>query len=65
MTAPAAVLSYTITAAANAVGLSEDSIRRLIANSDLPVKFYGRRPLIPAAALASWFASLPSERPTK
>ncbi|WP_372595450.1 helix-turn-helix domain-containing protein [Actinotalea sp.] len=55
-------LAYTIPDAAQAVGLSERSIRDAIRRGDLAPRYFGSKPLIPAAELDAWLHSLPSER---
>ena len=61
-------LCYTPRAAADAVGLSESTIRTLIRENTLPAKYYGSGPrktvLIRAADLQAWVDSLPDERDT-
>ena len=57
-----AAIAYDYKAAADAVGLSVDTIKREVIANNLPVRYYGRKPLIPATALEKWFAALPSER---
>ena len=64
MTAP---VSYSVAGAAAATGLAPRTIRRLIADGDLPARYYGkgatRTALIPAASLAAWFQALPETKP--
>ena len=55
-------LSYSVPDAARAVGLSEWSIRAAIRNGDLAPRYYGTKPLIPAAELEAWLNALPSDR---
>ncbi|MCU1418713.1 MAG: hypothetical protein JWP32_2887 [Schumannella sp.] len=55
-------ISYSVDGAAQAIGVSVDVIRKAVRDLDLPVRYYGRKPLIPAAALEKWFAGLPAER---
>lgn len=57
-------IAYDYKAAADAVGLSVDTIKREVIANNLPVRYYGRKPLIPATALEKWFNALPSERRT-
>ena len=59
-----AAIAYDYKAAADAVGLSVDTIKREVIANNLPVRYYGRKPLIPATALEKWFNALPSERRT-
>lgn len=62
MTAP---LAYSIPDAAQAVGLSERSIRDAIRRGDLAPRFYGAKPLITAAELDAWLNALPSAPRTR
>ena len=55
-------LAYSYEAAAEAVSVSVDTIKREVKANNLPVRYYGRKPLIPASALEKWFNALPSER---
>lgn len=58
-------ISYSVAEAAEATGLSEDSIRQAIASGDLVAHYAGRRsskPLIRAVELDSWVAALPTSR---
>lgn len=57
--------AYTISDAALAYGVSTDTIRRAIRRNDLAVKYPTSKPVIAADELASWFAALPSEAPTR
>lgn len=57
-------IAYDYKAAAEAVGLSVDTIKREVIANNLPVRYYGRKPLIPATALEKWFNALPAERRT-
>jgi len=43
--------------------VSEKTVDRAIKAGDLPVKFVGRKPLVPFPALVAWFESLPDEKP--
>jgi len=58
-------LSYSIDEAAEATGYSTDSIRRAIRNSDLVARYANSKPIILAAELTNWLASLPTEPPTR
>jgi hypothetical protein len=42
---------------------SEKTVDRAIKAGDLPVKFVGRKPLVPFPALVAWFEGLPDEKP--
>jgi len=57
--------AYTIADAAAAYGVSQDTLRRAIRRNDLAVKYPTSKPVIAAEELASWFAALPSEPPTR
>lgn len=56
-------IAYNYQGAAEAVGLSVDTIKAEVAADNIPTRYYGRKPLIPAESLAAWFKSLPAERP--
>ena len=51
-------ISYSVAGASEHTGVSVDVIRR----GDLAPRYFGSKPLIPAAELEAWLASLPSER---
>ena len=55
-------IAYSLQSAAEAVGLSIDTIKREVKANNLAVRYYGRKPLIPATALEKWFNALPSVR---
>lgn len=58
-------LAYSIPAAAEAVDLSVSSIRDAIDRGDLRPKYPNRKPIIPAAELERWIASLSEEKPER
>lgn len=59
-------LGLTYEEAAELVGgISVRTIRELVRNGDIGVKYIGRRPFIPVDELESWFAALPSEPPAR
>lgn len=58
-----AKLAYTYEEAAEAVGVSVRTIRRLVHDGDLAAKYPTSKPVIPASELEAWFESLSSERP--
>ena len=60
MTTP---ISVSRADAAAYLGVSEKTVDRAIKAGDLPVKFVGRKPLVPFPALVAWFESLPDEKP--
>lgn len=57
-----AVVSYSLSGAAEATGLSERTLDRAIAVGDLPVRFAGSKKLILATDLYEWVAGLPDEK---
>lgn len=57
-----AAVSYNMTGAALATGISETRIKEAVASNDLVVHYNGSRPVILATDLAEWVASLPTER---
>ena len=54
-------ISYTVQAAAAAVGLSERYIRAQIAHNYLLPRYAGTKPLIGHDELVRWFAKLPTD----
>jgi len=54
-------IAYTYEEAAEAVGVSVRSIRRLVANGDLCPRYPTSKPVILATELEDWAESLPSE----
>lgn len=55
-------LAYTVREAAEACGVSEQTIRRATRCGDLPVTYPTARPVILADDLESWLRSKPTER---
>jgi excisionase family DNA binding protein len=56
-----AKISYSVTEAALAVGLSERVIRDAIKDSHLSARFFNTKALIRHEDLATWIDSLPGE----
>jgi excisionase family DNA binding protein len=56
-----AKLAYSLPEAADAVSVSQDTLRRAIRAGDLPFRRVGVKYLIATADLLAWFESLPSE----
>ena len=57
-------LTYSVPDAAIALGISPDTVRRLIRNGHLPVvPHVGARQLVPVAALEAFVAGTPSTAP--
>lgn len=56
------VVSYSLTGAAEATGLSERTLDRVIAAGDLPVRFFGSKKLIKVDDLYEWVDSLPDAK---
>lgn len=55
-------LSYNVSDAAAAVGVSPDVIRRAVRTGDIPVHYPTSRPVILRADLEAWLAATPTER---
>lgn len=55
-------LSYNVSDAAAAVGVSPDVIRRAVRSGDIPVHYPTSRPVILRADLEAWLAATPTER---
>lgn len=67
MTPPTAVItypriSYSLADAAEAVGLSSETLRLAIADGELIAHYLGTKPVIRAVDLDTWIESLPTER---
>lgn len=65
MSAPDTVLqqiSYNVKQAAEATGLAESTIRRLVREGLIAARYHGSTILIDADDLARYYRSLPSER---
>ena len=58
-------ISYSIPDAAEAVGVSEDTIKKAIASGDLTRRYPNSKPLIRHDDLDEWVASLPVDPPKK
>lgn len=58
-------VSLTRAEAAEAVGVSEATLRRAIDRGDLAARFSGRKTLIRVADLAAWVDALPTEGPRR
>lgn len=56
-------LAYTYEEAAQAIGVSVQSLRRAVDRHDLLVRYVGSKPVIPAEDLKAWFDTLPTEAP--
>jgi excisionase family DNA binding protein len=54
-------LAYSLPEAADAVSVSQDTLRRAIRAGDLPFRRVGVKYLIATTDLLAWFESLPSE----
>lgn len=54
-------LSYSITVAAERVGVSTKTLSRAIDRGDLIARYVGRKPLIERDELQAWLRSLPTE----
>ncbi|MFE4078538.1 helix-turn-helix domain-containing protein [Paenarthrobacter sp. YIM B13468] len=54
-------LAFTYQEAADSVGVSVRSLQRIVERGEMAVKYIGSKPVIPAAELAAWLESLPSE----
>lgn len=52
----------TVAESAAEVRLSIDSIQKAIKLNELPVKYYGTKPLVKFEELMRWFDSLPDEK---
>lgn len=57
-------LAYAIPEAAAAVGVSESTLRRAIADHSLIARYIGRKPVIQVRELDAWLESLPSLPPS-
>lgn len=57
-------LSYDLTTAAAAVGLSDRTLRDAIADGSLTAHYSGRKPLVLRADLEDWIRSLPTDKRT-
>ncbi len=57
-----AAVSYSLSGAAEATGLSERTLDRAIAIGDLPVRYSGSKKLILANDLFEWVDGLPDEK---
>ena len=55
-------ISYTVPEAAHAVGCGETKIRDAIKAGELTPRYTGSKPVLLAADLLEWVASLPTER---
>lgn len=55
-------LAYSIKEAAEACGVSVDTIRRAITANDLIARYPTSRPVVDADELRAWLASKPTER---
>lgn len=58
-------VSYTLTGAVEATGISEDTIRAAIQDGSLIANFVGAKatkPILRAVELDAWISSLPTER---
>lgn len=55
-------VSYSMRGASAATGLSERSVARAIQAGDLPVRYYGTKPLILFEDLREWIRDLPDEK---
>lgn len=55
-------VSYTLTGAVEACGLSETTLRDAIEEGDLVAHYKGRRPVILRRDLEEWVESLPTQR---
>lgn len=55
-------ISYDLTGAAEASGMSVRSLQVAISEGRLPVHYAGRKPLVLATDLAAFVAALPTER---
>jgi excisionase family DNA binding protein len=54
-------IAYSLPEAADAVSVSQDTLRRAIRAGDLPFRRVGVKYLIATTDLLAWFESLPSE----
>ena len=52
----------TVAESAGEVRLSIDSIQKAIKSNELPVKYYGTKPLVKFDELMRWFDNLPDEK---
>lgn len=55
-------IAVDVPTACHMVSLSRPTIDKAIRNGDLPVRYYGRKPLIDVDDLRTWFKALPSGR---
>ncbi|MGV9818381.1 helix-turn-helix domain-containing protein [Nocardia xishanensis] len=55
-------ISYNPRQAAEATGLSEHTIRRLVRENKIAARYYGSSVLVDAESLTRFYRSLPSER---
>lgn len=55
-------VSYSMRGAAAATGLSESTLREAISKRYLPVRYYGKKPLILFEDLREWVRDLPDEK---
>lgn len=56
-------IAYRITAAADAVGISESSLKKILDRGDIAPRYPDSRPLIGHEELVAWFESLPVDKP--
>lgn len=59
-----AAVSYNVAGAVEASGIGETTLREALRAGDLIAHYVGVKPVILAADLAEWIASLPTERPS-
>ncbi|WP_280499419.1 helix-turn-helix domain-containing protein [Nocardia cyriacigeorgica] len=55
-------ISYNVKQAAEATGMSEWTIRKLVRENKLAARYNGSQILVDAESLATYYRSLPSER---
>lgn len=57
-----AQVSYDVEGASKACGLAMSTVREAISKGDLPVRYYGKKPLVLANDLYEWINDLPDEK---
>ncbi|POH58249.1 helix-turn-helix domain-containing protein [Arthrobacter glacialis] len=59
-------IAYSLKEACEQAGdISLSTLRRMIANNDISVKYIGSKPVILHSELVSWLETLPEEAPIK
>lgn len=55
-------IAVDVVTACRMVSLSRPTVDKAIRDGNLPVRYYGRKPLIDVDDLRAWFKALPTEK---